>query len=510
MADRASWDVNNQPTLLAVSTADGKTPVLLEADPNTHGLVISAALTLSGTALPVAGAATAIAVALVDSSGNQVSSFGGGTQYTDAGAPPGHPVGPTLLWSDGSNWQTVSTAKPLPITVVGTPTVTANAGTNLNTSLLALEAGGNLAAIKADVDKIPALGQALAAASVPVVLTVAQITTLTPPAAITNYANETGGNLAAIKTDVDKIPSQGQALAASSMPVVLTAAQITTLTPPTNTGYALDATLTGAGAKTQIVDGSGNVIGSISNALKVTATNIGPGTGIGNVGLIAGSALIGKVGIDQTTPGTTNLVALAANQSVNVAQINGVTTLMGNGVTGTGSQRVTIASDNTVLPAVGAGATGSAPPANASYAGLIAKTANPSAASDGNLVGALSDKLGKQVVAGSIRDLKGDAALTLTSTTTETSLIAAVASTFIDLYGLIVANISATATEVVFRDVTAGTARFSIMVPAGETRGFMLPESAAYKQATVNTAWTAQCGTSVASIKISALYVKNI
>lgn len=65
--------------------------------------------------------------------------------------------------------------------------------------------------------------------------------------------------------------------------------------------------------------------------------------------LVAGSAIIGKVGIDQTTPGTTNLVALAANQTVNVAQINGVTPLMGNGVTGTGSQRVTIASDNTAF-----------------------------------------------------------------------------------------------------------------------------------------------------------------
>lgn len=65
------------------------------------------------------------------------------------------------------------------------------------------------------------------------------------------------------------------------------------------------------------------------------------------VGIVAGSAVVGKVGIDQTTPGTTNLVALAANQSVNTAQINGVTALMGNGVTGTGSQRVTVASDNT-------------------------------------------------------------------------------------------------------------------------------------------------------------------
>lgn len=46
---------------------------------------------------------------------------------------------------------------------------------------------------------------------------------------------------------------------------------------------------------------------------------------------------------------TPDSVALPANQSVNVAQINGVTPLMGNGTTGTGSQRVTIASDNTAF-----------------------------------------------------------------------------------------------------------------------------------------------------------------
>lgn len=101
-------------------------------------------------------------------------------------------------------------AASLNATVVGTGTfaaqvtgtVTANAGTNLNTALLALEAGGNLAAIKADVDKIPSQGQALAAASMPVVLPAAQITTLTPPAAITNYALETGGNLATVAAAV--------------------------------------------------------------------------------------------------------------------------------------------------------------------------------------------------------------------------------------------------------------------------------------------------------------------
>lgn len=46
---------------------------------------------------------------------------------------------------------------------------------------------------------------------------------------------------------------------------------------------------------------------------------------------------------------TPDSVALPANQSVNVSQINAVTPLMGNGITGTGSQRVTIASDNTAF-----------------------------------------------------------------------------------------------------------------------------------------------------------------
>jgi len=99
--------------------------------------------------------------------------------------------------------------------------VTANAGTNLNTSALALEAGGNLASIKAKTDNIPALGQALEAASVPVVLPAAQITTLTPPAAITGFALETGGNLASVKTNTDNIPAKGNAAMAASTPVTI-------------------------------------------------------------------------------------------------------------------------------------------------------------------------------------------------------------------------------------------------------------------------------------------------
>ncbi len=61
----------------------------------------------------------------------------------------------------------------------------------------------------------------------------------------------------------------------------------------------------------------------------------------------AGTAATGVVTVQGIASMTPLLVTPAANSAVNVAQINGVTPLMGNGVTGTGSPRVTVASDNT-------------------------------------------------------------------------------------------------------------------------------------------------------------------
>jgi hypothetical protein len=71
----------------------------------------------------------------------------------------------------------------------------------------------------------------------------------------------------------------------------------------------------------------------------------------------------------QLGTGSATIGALTANQSVNVAQINGVTPLMGAGNTGTGSPRVTIATDQAAIATHGHGATGSAVPANAQLAG---------------------------------------------------------------------------------------------------------------------------------------------
>jgi hypothetical protein len=124
-------------------------------------------------------------------------------------------------------------------------------------------------------------------------------------------------------------------------------------TPTFNIGTAPTITVTGALTDTQL---RASAVPVSLASTTITGTVAATQSGTWNIGtvttlpaLVAGSALIGKVGIDQTTPGTTNLVSLAANQSVNNSQINGIAPLMGNGVTGTGSQRVTIASDNTAF-----------------------------------------------------------------------------------------------------------------------------------------------------------------
>lgn len=156
----------------------------------------------TGTGLIAVGAFTGtIAVEVSADNSAWTSPAGGTTSITTAGSYYTSLQGARWLRVRASTLSSgtpaiVLSATPSPfygsVAVTGTATVsgtvTSNAGTNLNTSLLAVETGGNLAAIKADADKIPALGQALAAASVPVVLTATQITTLTPPAAITGFA----------------------------------------------------------------------------------------------------------------------------------------------------------------------------------------------------------------------------------------------------------------------------------------------------------------------------------
>lgn len=125
--------------------------------------------------------------------------------------------------------------------------------------------------------------------------------------------------------------------------------------------------------------------------------------------------------------------------------------------------------------------------------------------------GAMSvDTSGIVITAGAPRALKGRQATTITSSTAETTIITSIASTFLDLYGLVLTNTSAAVTKVSIRDATAGGTITVLEVPATDTRGFMLPLDSAIPQAAVTNNWTAQCGTSVASLEVTALYVKRV
>jgi hypothetical protein len=78
----------------------------------------------------------------------------------------------------------------------------------------------------------------------------------------------------------------------------------------------------------------------VGGVAPVAALNTTPG--VGAIGLVTRNIPSGTQAVS-----IASLPALPANQSVNVAQMNGVAVTMGNGASGTGVQRVTLASDST-------------------------------------------------------------------------------------------------------------------------------------------------------------------
>jgi hypothetical protein len=217
--------------------------------------------------------------------------------------------------------------------------------------------------------------------------------------------------------------------------------------------------------------------------------------------------------------------SLSANQSTNISQVNGTTVLVNTGAVGTGSARVAVGTDtatvagsapgsagspNVYVGVSGAAASGASVAGNPLLSGARAATTNPTAVTDGQAVALMADKLGKLVAVGAVRILKGTQKATLSNTTSETTIVTQVASTFLDLYGLILAISGASTTKVDIRDTTGGSIIATIEVPTLETRGFMLEVSSAIPQTTVNTNWTAQCTTATTALEVTALYVKNI
>lgn len=87
-----------------------------------------------------------------------------------------------------------------------------------------------------------------------------------------------------------------------------------------------------------------------SNVAQINGVTPLMGNGASGTGAQRVTLANDSTGILSLTTGTASIGHLEANQSSNIAQINGVTPLMGAGNTGTGSPRVTIASDQAVIP----------------------------------------------------------------------------------------------------------------------------------------------------------------
>lgn len=309
------------------------------------------------------------------------------------------------------------------------------------------------------------------------------------------------------------------------------------------TGSSASVGLTGATAPTSAdeigwVDGSGNltnvktatplpVVQTGTPALPTGASTSAKQPALGTAGT-ASTDVLTIQGIASMTKllVTPDSVALPANQSVNVAQVNGVTTSTGTGAVGTGTARVAVGTDTATVagsvpgtagsPSVfvgvsGAAASGATVVGNPVLEGGRAATTNPTAVSDGQAVAVMLTKSGKTVIVdGAPRELKGTQKATLSNTTSETTIITAGGSgVFDDVYGLVLANTGATTTKVDIRDATAGTIIMTFEVPTLETRGFMVSAGSAVSQTTANNNWTAQCAAATTAMEITAFFVKT-
>jgi len=219
-------------------------------------------------------------------------------------------------------------------------------------------------------------------------------------------------------------------------------------------------------------------------------------------GTTSASTLRTSLATDSAGIITTGTAGSASSQVVTVQGISSMTplTVASHAVTNAGTFAVQAAGDV---------AHDSADSGSPVKVGGQARTTNPTAVADADRSNFITDKLGKQIVVSAIRDLKGITQTQISNSTSETTIVGQVASTFMDIYGLVLANTGSTATTVTIKDSTGGTTRAKVYVPAGDTRGFMLDPGAAIPQATVNNNWTATCSAATTAMEVTAMWVKN-
>jgi hypothetical protein len=536
--------------------------------------------------------------------------------------------------ADGSATD-VSTASPLPVTLANTGanatavkvdgsaatqpvsgTVTANAGTNLNTSSLALESGGNLAAVAGAV-----ISQEATTSGVKGITAFGAVTTAKPtyttaksdalsldtngllrvsladtpangnafPVKGTGVAGLAGtdvmtvqgiASMIALKTDGSGVT---QPVSAASLPLpsgastsakqpalgtagtpsadVITVQGVTSMialkvdgsgvTQPISAASlplpALAATSTKQSdgtQKTQIVDGSGNVIGATSNAIDV---NIKSGASSGTQYTEDAAAAADPVGnmliarrkdtlsTSEVSADGDNIALNSTNKGQLHVKLADTVTVDGSGVTqpisgtvtanaGTGTMAVSLASvpshavTNAGTFAVQAASAGDvahdgADSGNPVKVGGKATNVEPAAVSaSGDRTNFITDMVGKQITLpySNPENFVSGAITTAMTGTTSTSLVAAPGAGLRNyITTIIVSNAHATVgTDVIIQDGSGGTTLLTIPAAAAYG-GAAIPLPTPLRQPTANTALFCANVTTGASTKLSAVGYKG-
>lgn len=411
---------------------------------------------------------------------------------------------------DGSGNVIGSTTNALDINIKsGNPTsITANAGTNLNTSLLALESGGNLANISG--------ATGATAAAIPArafMLGLSDGTNLVAATQAKNALNTTAGGLQAVGLAAQFDDVSPTAITENNFGNIRISANRNLYGSIRDAAgnerganvSAGNALLVDASATTQPVSGTVTANQGTSPWVTSNATTSVVGNGAAataqrvtlandSTGIIA---TVGAVtAITNALPAGTNAIGkLAANSGVIIGDVNVVSNIPGVAATSLGkAEDAAHTTGDTGVMALGV--------RNDTLAATTNTTADYTQLS--------TDQAGIVIAAGAPRALKANQVTTITSSTSETTIVTAVASTTLDMYGLIITNTSATAVNVAIKDGTAGTTRLNLAVPAGDTRGFMLPQESAIKQSATNANWTATSSASVASLVVTALTTARV
>jgi hypothetical protein len=207
------------------------------------------------------------------------------------------PLSSTLVaGSDGTLLRAIKTSTAGVVSVDGSGTTQPMSAVSLplptGASTSGLQTTGNTSVASIDT-KTPALGQAAMAASVPVVI------------ASNQSAVPVSGPLTDTQLRAATVPISGTVTATGP----ITDTQIRATPLPVSGTVTATGPLTDTQLRATPVPVSGTVIANAGSGTMATSLASLPA-------LVAGSAIIGKVGIDQTTPGTTNLVSIGTNGTV--------------------------------------------------------------------------------------------------------------------------------------------------------------------------------------------------